>query len=231
MNFLQLSQELRIACRVSGSGPSAVTGQNSEYTRLIKFVNRAWMAIQRKHTDWNFLRASCSTTTLEGTSTYTAAGNFGLTDFGHWALDYANGDTFRCYLTATGLSDEQRLGVMQYDDWRNEYLYGSSRTSYQRPTVVAAAPDRSLAVGPIPAAGYTIAGDYYKAPSELSSGTDTPSLPAHYHWAIIYRAMMFYGVSENAPEVYDEGRAEFAAMIREIEATELRPITLGPPLC
>jgi len=231
MNFLTLCQKLRIKCRVSGSGPAAVTGQNAEYTRLIQYINEAWMAIQRMHTDWNFLRAACSATTLQGTYSYTAAAHFNLTDFGYWALDYDSGDTFRCYLTATGTADEQFLGVTHYDTWRNAYLMGANRTSYQRPNVVAAAPDRSLVVGPIPAAGYTIAGDYYRAPSEMSAGTDTPALPSHFHWAIIYRAMMFYGASEAAPEVYDEGLREYSRMIREIEADELRQITLAPPLC
>jgi hypothetical protein len=231
MNYLALAQKLRVKCRAPGSGPSAVTGQTAEYTRLLSFTNEAWMSIQRQHTDWNFLRASCSCTTLEGISSYTASSFNIAATFGYWALDSEYGDTFRAYLTATGLPDEQFLGVMQYDDWRNQYLLGANRTSYQRPLVVAAAPDRSLVVGPIPAAGYTLTGDYYKVPSELVSGDDTPALPVQYHWAIVYRAMMFYGVSEAAPEIYDEGKMEFNKIIREIEATELRAITLGPPLC
>lgn len=231
MNYLQLAQKLRLKCRVSGSGPSAVTGQTAEYTRLLSFINEAWMAIQRQHTDWNFLRASCSCITQEGTYSYTAS-TFGIAaTFGYWALDTERGDTFRAYLTASGLSDEQLLGVMHYDDWRNRYLLGANRLSYQRPSVVAAAPDRSLVVGPIPAAGYTLIGDYYKVPSELAAGDDTPSLPVQFHWAIVYRAMMFYGVSEAAQEIYDEGRSEFNKIIRDIEAVELRPITPGPPLC
>lgn len=231
MNYLQLAQKLRLKCRVPGTGPSAVTGQTAEYMRLLSFVNEAWMSIQRLHTDWNFLRASCSCTTVQGQYAYTAS-NFGIAaTFGYWALDTEQGDTFRAYLTATGLPDEQFLGVMQYDDWRNLYLLGANRTSYQRPNVVAAAPDRSLVVGPVPAAGYTIAGDYYKVPSELAAADDTPSLPVQFHWAIVYRAMMAYGISEVAPEVFDEGKREFAKIIREIEATELRQITLPPPLC
>lgn len=231
MNYLQLAQKLRLKCRAPGSGPSAVTGQTAEYTRLLSYINEAWMSMQRLHTDWNFLRASCSCTTLEGISSYTAA-SFGISaDFGYWALDYDSGDTFRCYLTATGVADEQFLGVTRYDHWRNRYLLGTNRTSYQRPAVVAAAPDRSLVVGPIPAAGYTIAGDYYKVPTELVAATDTPSLPVQFHWAIVYRAMMFYGTSEAAPEIYDEGRNEFNRLIREIQTAELRPITAAPPLC
>lgn len=230
LTYLSMAQRLRRKCRVKGSGPTAVTGQSEEEMRLLSYINEAYMAILRLHTDWDFLRASCSTTTLKGQYAYTAADDFNLTGFGYWALDHERGDTFRCYLTATGESDEQRLGVLDYDDWRNQYQIGSLRTSYQRPAVVSAAPDRSLVIGPMPAAGYTVAGDYYKVPVELAAATDVPCLPNQFHMAIVYRAMMFFGVSEAAPEIYDEGKAEFRIMRAQMESTCLRRITIAGPL-
>ena len=194
--------------------------------RLLSYINEAWMSIQRLHTDWHFMRASCSATTTEGTYEYDAAADFALTDFGHWALDYESGDTFRCYLTDTGTADEQLMGVLDYDDWRNQHLLGSLRSSYQRPSVVARAPAGTLMVGPIPAAGYTIAGDYYKMPTEMTLAGDQPSLPPQFDMAIVYRAMMFFGVSEAAPEIYGEGRSEWRIMRAQLEDTELRRITM-----
>lgn len=231
MNYLELAQTLRVKCRAPGTGPSAVTGQNAEYTRLLMYTNEAWLEIQGERPDWKFLRASCSCETIEGVSSYYAEAHFNLTDFGSWALDYHQGDTFRCYTTEVGLPDEQLLGILQYDDWRNLYLLGSSRTQYQRPSAVADAPDHALIVGPVPAEGYTILGDYYREPTEMEAADDTPSLPRKYHWAIIYRAMMAYGVGEAAPEIYDEGLAGYRRLIRRIEATELPQIMLPPPLC
>lgn len=230
MNYLQLAQRLRIKCRVSGSGPVAVTGQNAEYTRLLLYVNEAWMAIQRMHTDWRFMRASASCATVAGQSQYAPATDFALADFGNWALDFESNDTFRNYVTAQGTGSEIFMGNMDYDQWRDTYLFGGFRSTRTRPTQVAVAPNDSICVGPLPEAGYTLLGDYYKTPSEMAASTDTPTLPTKYHDAIVYRAMMFYGASEAAPEVYDDGKINFAKIIREIEATQLRRMRLGGAL-
>lgn len=222
MDYITLAQKLRQKCRVPGSGPVALTGQTAEYQRILSFVNEAWMEIQRLHTDWRFLRASATCTTVAGRTTYSPTTDFGLTDFGYWALDYQNGDTFRNYDTAAGISSEIFMEVWDYDWWRNAYLYGALRSTYTRPIGVALAPDNSLACGPITAAGYTLVGDYYRVPSEMDDAADVPSLPVQFHWAIIYKAMMMYAAGEAAPEVYDEGKEAYERIIRQIEFTQLR---------
>ena len=222
MNYIQLAQKLAQKCRVPGAGPVALTGQTAEYQRILSFVNEAWMEIQRLHTDWRFLRASATCTTVAGQTTYSATTDFGLTDFGYWALDYRSGDTFRNYVTASGVTSEIFMEVWDYDWWRDAYLYGANRTAYTRPIGVALAPDNTLACGPITAAGYTLVGDYYKVPSELVLATDTPALPVQFHWAIIYKGMMMYASGEAAPEVYDEGKDSYERIIRQIEFQQLR---------
>lgn len=230
MNYLQLAQRLRRKCRVIGSGPSAVTGQSEEYQRLLDFINEAWMIIQRKHKDWRWMRKSASCATVQGQPTYSPTTDFSLTDFGYWALDYRQDDTFRNYVTATGLSSEIFMSVVDYDDWRNRYLFGALRTSYSRPIEIALAPNNALAAGPIPVAGYTIVGDYYSVPSEMSAAGDTPGMPSQFHMAIIYRAMMLYGAGESAPEVYDDGESNFKTIMAQLELDQLRRMTLGGSL-
>lgn len=230
MNFLQLAQRLRRKCRVSGSGPTDVTGQTEEYARLLDWVNEAWMMIQRKHEqDWFFMRATCSAPTINGQASYGAT-EFNLTDLGRFALNYESGDTFRVYSTATGTASETLMDVIDYDDWRDTYLLGSLRTSFQRPGCVASGPDERLYCGPIPSDGWTITGEYFRVASEMAAAGDTPSLPARYHMAIVYRAMMLYGVSEAAQEVYADGQNAFDMIMREIERTQLPRIRLGGPL-
>lgn len=314
LTYLQLAQRLRRKCRVSGNGPSAITGQTEEYNRLLDWVNEAWMEIQRMRTDWLFMNAAAWCPTSEGQVSYDASADFGLTDFGYWALDYANGDTFRNYanpaftfdiansklqlsghgldngdvviggttgsfptgiaagtryyvvnstasdfqvsatsggtaltLTGTdsgvhtlsssnittfvGLRSETPMEVRDYDQWRNEFQLGSLRQSYSRPWTVARTPDNRLACGPITAAGYTLIGEYYYAPTEFTNATDVPALPAQYQMAIVYRAMMFYGVSEAAPEIYDEGHSAFEQIIRQILSTQTRRPRLAGALC
>lgn len=308
MNYLELAQTLRRKCRVTGSGPIAVTGQAEEYMRLLSFINEAWLEIQRTKPDWLFMRATATCPTVAGRTKYTST-HFGLTDLGDWALDFTANDTFRVYsnpqvsfdvpgsrvlLTGHGLVDgdtavlattgslptgitagtsyyvvnadddalqlastaggaaitlagsdsgtatlssnnttsfvglrsETFLQVWDYDYWRDAYQFGGLRSSYSRPLGIAKTPDNGLACGPITAAGYTLLGDYYRVPSEMVDATDEPALPEQYHWAIIYKAMMYFGVSEAAPEIYDEGNASYDRIIRQVLATQLRRATM-----
>jgi hypothetical protein len=95
--FLELVQDLRRECRVSGNGPVSVTAtDNEEYTRLIEWTKQAWLSIQRANRFWRFMRRSAACPTVQGQALYSAA-DFGISSFGHWALDYDNGDTFRSY--------------------------------------------------------------------------------------------------------------------------------------
>jgi hypothetical protein len=222
MNYLQLAQRLRRKCRVSGTGPTALTSQSEEYMRLLDFVNEAYVAILNLHQDWRFMRASASCATVNGQSTYSPTTDFLLSDFGYWALDSANNDTFRNYQTAAGMNSEVFMSLLEYDEWRDTYLFSALRTTYARPLVYALAPDESIACGPIPASGYTLVGDYYRVPTEMTLTTSTPIIPTQFHMAIVYRAMMYFGVSESAPEVYQEGKDEFGRMIRSMETAYLR---------
>jgi hypothetical protein len=230
MNFLQLAQRTRRKCRIAGTGPTAVTGQTEEYSRVLDWVNEAWMIIQRKHEEaWLFMRANCSAQTVNGQAAYGAA-EFNLTDLGRFALNYANGDSFRVYNTAQGVASETFMDVIDYDDWRDTYQIGALRNAFMRPSSVAVGPDGKLYCGPITSAGWTIIGEYYRLPSEMAAAGDIPSLPAQYHMAIVYRAMMLYGVSEAAAEVYQDGQNAFDTIMREIERTQLPPMRLAGAL-
>jgi hypothetical protein len=231
MTYLDLAKRLRRKCRVSGAGPTALTGQSEEYNRLLEWVNEAYMMILRRHTDWRFMRASATCATVQGQATYDASADFALTDFGYWALDYSNGDTFRNYVTATGTNSEVFMSVMEYDAWRDTYQFGALRQTYTRPLVVALAPDNTLACGPVPAAGYTLTGDYYRVPTELVLETDVPLIPTQFQMAIVYQGMMLYGASEAAPEVYDDGKNNLDVILRQMEMTQLRRPSLSGALC
>ncbi len=163
------------------------------------------------------MRTSASFTTVASTHTYTlgsGAGTVGVTaaNFGMWARD-----TARCYLTATGTSDEQFLEYIPYEAWRNNYLMGSLRSTNVRPTVFTISPAKAICTPPA-LAGYTITSDYFSAPDDLEADAGTPGLPAQFHMAIVYRALMMYGAYESASEVYDRGELEFGKLMRRMTA-------------
>lgn len=220
MNYLALAQRLRRKCRVTGTGPSTVISQAEEYARLCDFINEAWMEIQLMRPNWKWMRNAMTFPTVAGQATYTLAQiestGSGFANFGNW-----DQETFRQYTTSVGTNSEILMDWIPYDVWRDVYQYGANRATQTQPTQFTVTPALGIGLGCTPAAGYTISGDYFKVATEMAVDADTPALPRQFHMAIVYKAMMFYGVSENSPEIYDSGKAEFDAMMARIELQQL----------
>lgn len=222
MNFLALVTQLASEC--GPIAPTTVVGQTGNSLRLVNWINAAWMDIQMAHQDWNWMRTSLTPfATVNGQATYSpTAAPLSLTDFGSWVRD-----SFRVYDTVAGVSNETFLDYIPYEDWRNTYLKGAMRSTYSRPRVVTVTPDNSLAFGHIAASGYSIVGDYYKLPTQMAADADVPILPVQYHMAIVYRAMMFYGMFYAAGEVYQRGETEFTKMMMRLRSDRLPDIRIG----
>ena len=107
---------------------------------------------------------------------------------------------------------------------------GATRDARTRPIEVTITPQLAVGCGPTPSSGYTITGDYYKVAAELVDKADVPALPPQYHMAIVYRAMMFYGMGEAATEVYQEGQIEFKRSMALIVLNQLKAFTMGGAL-
>lgn len=166
---------------------------------------------------------SSDTVTLSATSGGTAINTSG-TQSGTHTISSNNVTTF------AGLKSEIFMPYIEYDFWRDGYEFGALRQTQTRPTVITITPNKSIGLGPFPISGYTVLGDYYRVPTEMSVNTDTPTLPTQYHMAIVYRAMMSYGAFEAASEVYQRGEMEFNKMIRRVLADRLPEITAGSAL-
>ncbi len=215
MNFLQLANRLKLECGVSGNDMTTVISQPAEFNRLVTWINAAWLDIQSMREDWQWMRASATFNTVTGKSTYSIA-DTGVSNFGSWYRD-----TFRNYVTATGLSSEMTMDYVDYEYWRDTYLFGANRNTTSQPNVITITPDKSIGLGPVPIIGYTVTGDYFKVATSLALDTDTPLLPAQFHMAIVYRAMMSYGAYEAASEVYQRGESEFSKQMRRAMYNQL----------
>lgn len=132
--------------------------------------------------------------------------------------------------TFSGMRSEIFMEYMDYDGWRNSYEYGALRTIKTRPLNMTITPNKSIGLGPFPDSGYTVLGDYYSVPVDLVADTDVPAMPAKFHLAIIYKAMMAYGAFEAASEVYDRGEKEYNRWIRRIHADQEIEMTSSGPL-
>jgi len=211
--FLELVQRLAQEAGI-GSGPTTVIAQTGEYLRCVNWVKTAYEEIQGVHPDWLFLRKDLtfSTTSL----------SIVITDLGAYKKD-----SFRCYLTATGVSDEQMLDYIPWDEFKEVYDIGSSRTQTGRPSIITARPnDNSLYIWPISDADYTVVGEYYSSPHAMTLDTSDPIFPQH-HMAIVWKALTYYGAYSSEPDKFAHGNDQYGKLLAKMELSQLPDIIWG----
>ncbi|MBF57740.1 MAG: hypothetical protein CME80_08480 [Halomonas sp.] len=203
MTFLELCQRLRQEVGAAGNGPANVAGQSGEYARLIGWIRQAWREIQLDR-QWRFDWAR------------------GVVELNASDVEYPLPEDFDDWLADTLYVGAQKLRVLPWKDLRH--------AATDRLSCVAIAPDGVLHLNTTPDAGTTLTFEYWRTPQELVGINDVPRMPPRYHMAIVYRAMMQYGLYENAPEVVQQARLNDQQMMTRIASTELPTMTLGGPL-
>ena len=218
--FLELATRLRQDCGVSGTNTSVV-GATGEWKRLCDWVATAWMEIQEKHNDWQWMRKDVTFNTIANQQAYApASAPISLTDFAEWKMD-----SFRLYLTSSGVNNETYLIPEEYTSFRDSYMFGARRNTYARPISITQAPNKSLLFGLTPNDIYTVVGEYYKTPVLLTADADIPDMPTRYHMMIVYKAMVSYGLFESAQEVIERGNAGYRELLYSLEQDQLPMIT------
>jgi len=224
MNLLQLVNQTRVECGVSGPALTTAQGQVGESGRMVSWTQQAWIDLQTSKEDWLFLREPFTFNLVANQFQYTAT-QAGLTDFGNWKRD-----SFRASSVGQDYKDEQLLNYMEWTTYRNLYRYANMRNTTARPVVVSITPEKDLAFGSKPDQAYVIDGEYYTQPVTLSADADEPIIPARFQMAIVYRAMMYYAGYEAAPEVLSRGDFEYRRLYSRMEIDQLPTIVSGPPL-
>ena len=227
MNKLELVIRLSRDCGINQIGPSSTTNQTGEYLRLVNWIDDAYKSIQIVHPTWQFLRKEFSFAMTAAKSSYTPT-EAGLTDFAEWVAD-SDGDSedFRVYLSA---SDEQFMSYVPWDEFRVSYMVGSQRAQTGRPSIYTIKPDDSIMFFPIPNDAFYCVGEYYTAPDIMLIDTDSPIFPERFHEAVLYRAMMFYGLYSQEPDKYSVGDREYRRIMRMLERSQLPQMEWGEPL-
>lgn len=235
-SFLGLVQRAIRECGATGTTIATMVGATGEPQRFGDWINQAWLELQTKHDDWPWMRSSVlvgggvSFPTVAGQGSYalgTASGTVGISSdtFGKW-------DRYSFRNNPTGVSTgEIYMEPIDYDVWRDGYMYGAQRNARSRPTVLAVGPSQEICLGPMPADGWTVTGDYYRAPVAMAADDDIPlGLPSQFVMLIVYQAMVYYGEYEAAPEVVTRGQSGYGKMVRELEALRFREITTAGAL-
>jgi len=227
MNFLQLSQRLRQEAGLSGSGPTTVVGQTGMSGQVVDWINTAYIDILSQHTNWLFMQDDFSFDTVASQREYSIT-ETGVTDLEKWKID--DYDSFRIYLTSAGVVNEQMLFFLPWSDYRQMYLFGATRTAEGLPGYFSIHPDKSLDFYLVPNAIYTITGEYFKVPAEMTLDASEPIIPSQFHMLIVWRALMFYAGFDAANEKYAAGKSEYNKLLMRLEMDQLPIMTFGAPL-
>ena len=230
--FLDLVNSTRLDCGVTSTPLTTLVGVTGKDLQVKGWVSRAWQDVQRKHTNWKWMRASFSFETVDSKQDYTPV-EAGATNFSQWITSDSawNTNTLRSRVTSIGYTTELWLGEWMWDDFRNLYTFGAQRTVKGRPVVYAIKPDMSLSLGPLPnATGYTIIGDYQKAATPLINDSDIPSLPDQFVDIIMHRAKLYYGMEESAEEIVSAATSDYRRMMADLEQHQLPDTNWGSSL-
>jgi hypothetical protein len=219
--FLELAVKLRQEVGGAGTGPTAVTGQVGEYKRIVDWVAAADEEVQRKYDDWLFMVGSFTIDTVADDGKYAAADCVTpITDLRKW-----KNESFKIYLSATGVSDETPLTYIDYQRWYEIYNTGTQTSG--RPQYFTIDDDNSVLLAPKPSAVYRVSGKYHKSVDTLAASSDTPVYPAEFHMLAVYGAMMKYGRYTGATEVYADGQRLHKEMLAQMSRTQrprIRPL-------
>lgn len=224
MTYLELVRRLAMESLASGVSVQTTVNVAGEIGRLCNWINSALNDIETSHQDWQWMRKQTQFETTEGKAVYTL-GDLNISDFSQWVPR-----NFRNYPTTVGDVGEIIMDHTDWESYRNTYLYGATRYTASRPAVIAVDPYKSLAIGPVPAAGYTVTGEYYRRPQVLSGDDDTPDMPVQFQEAIVWKALMLYGSYEAAPDAYQRGQENYGRLARRMATDQLPGMGEGAAL-
>lgn len=221
--FLQIVQRYVQDCGIASSSavplPTTVVNQVGELKRAVDNCAEAWFDIQSLHINgWRFKRTEFTFEVIDGQQEYTyQQAGIDPGTFGDFALN-----SFRSYPTSVGLIGEVQMDWMPWDDFRDTYKLAAVRFAKSRPIQWSKTPYDGIALGPTPLAGYTILGDFFRAPIRMDADDDVPELPfKHSPLIIVYHAMLTYGYFEAAPEVVEQARQGYRRLLNKLELDQL----------
>jgi len=205
--YLQLCQLTQRACGISGNPIVSVDNQKGMLQNLTTWVADADIAVQREAINWDFLyKTDFFVNTVQGSSEYQQP-----SDLGDW-------DRSTFYLDRT-TNNNLRLTEMAYRRWFNYESVGVQQEN--QPCNFILPPSKNPIVHPVPDSVYRLTANYWRTPLRMVANDDTSLIPETYIRVIIARAKMYYGIDQEADEVYAEAVTEYNNVLSELKSNQL----------
>ena len=199
MNKLQLVNDFIIESGIDDEIGSTI-GQTGELAQAVKWVEDAWLVIQRSRR-WAYRWAEGSFNTVADQSIHT------LSDQGRVIGDEVIIGSFWATSPTTG----QRYQLQPTDFSAMKVLRGSASTG--APRRISILPDKTIEFSPTPDGIYALDFEYFATPSLLTADLDVPELQEEFHKAIVWKALEQY-----AREQGKEWTGLYQAAIRNYNA-------------
>lgn len=206
MDYLEICQKTRQRAGMAGAGPSSVSGQSGEMARVVDWVRQAWLDMQATRTDWQPLWRELEVTVPAGDTIVSMPP----------ALSHLLGERLSV--------DGRSLSFFQWRDMPRQTVEAMA------PVAATMRPDGRLQVYPASPNDVVIRGEYYERPQVLVSDSDEPWLPEHLQDGIIHQAIVYYGIYEDAPELYQTAQAKAQQYLQRMCNEMLPASELGGPL-
>jgi len=240
VNYLALVNDARVQCGVSNAErplttlSSPISGENA---RIKTWIDDAWIELQTRHDDWEWMWEQADITLTPGIRNYLPAGTatvdtvvMGLGAFGKY-----DRKSFRFYSETDGQVGEGDVDFLDYVNFRELYLRGAARTQEGRPACFTVDPKHRLVLSHLPPSTEVlhITFDYWRGATHLVNDADIPApdrLDEEYHKILVYRCMEHYAGFDAASEVYARGKEKGDDLLSKLEGNRLPTIGFGPPL-
>lgn len=226
--FLQL---VRDAAWESGTVPDALAigtlgGLTGRSRRFAGWVRDAWLDIQRRRTDWRWMRRSFTGALVPGLVEHDAAA-LGAARFARWRLR----DDFGRSLATLDADAPRQATTVAVVGLERLHEAVRLRPETGRPRMVAVTHQDRLLFHPAPDRAYALTGWYDRAPQTLAQDGDVPEMPERFHDLIRWQALVLMGTFDEAVPQLGEWQARVRAMMFELERDQLPPVEVaGLPL-
>ncbi len=126
----------------------------------------------------------------------------------------------QCYLAASGATDTQPIYYYPWHEFGGFYDAGNM-TSSSRPAGFSVSPDRLIQFTTLTDAPYTILVPYRKKPQNLVLPTATPEMPAQFHMLIVWRALLYYGTSNEANRAAAQAQLFYNRLMNKLKLEQV----------
>ena len=223
--FLNLCQQVNRYARISkeqpGTAPLTVTGQKGVNAEIVGWVNDAWDDIQHDQDDWAFRESSGDVPVAAGVRDVVV--DDAIEDYETLRMSTADGDGQSILVLVNG--SPQYVYFVRWEDWRGG-VYDQS-TSTGTPGLFTVMPSGVLRLWPTPDQDVTLRVAYQRIAQVLQNDADVPSMPARFHTAIVWKALMYHAdTRDKTQEEYQKWERRRRQAMRRLYRDQLPAIHL-----